>query len=202
MFCLPLITCYQHPLRSYRAVKKALTPLLCRFQANTNIACTNVFCFLRILDGLNKVLDSYPLPAIPPLVLPQDTFVAVVDFNFNFDTFTGSSTSFHIGKISDSVSGSGLLEDDVTITSSASISSDLASILEGHQYPRIVFTIFTSEGLFLEREEYITENNRTTLVLGSTVIGAQLSEGLTVSDIEDVITLTFAKNEEVSSSDF
>ena len=70
-------------------------------------------------------------------------------------------------------------------------------LLEDHLYPRIVFTIFTSEGLFLEREEYITENNRTTLVLGSTVIGAQLSQGLTVSDIEDVITLSFAKNERV-----
>ena len=149
------------------------------------------------MDGLNKVLDGYPLPVIPPLVLPQDTFVAVVDFNFNFDTFTGSSTSFLKGKISDFGSGYGLLEDDITITSSASISSHLASILEGHLYPRIVFTIFTSEGLFLEREEYITENNRTTLVLGSTVIGAQLSQGLTVSDIEGVITLSFAKNERV-----
>lgn len=155
---------------------------------------TGTFLFLRILDSLNKVLDSYPLPAISPLEISQDTFVAVVDFNFDLNTFTGSSTSFRIETTS---SGSGLLEDDITITSSVSISSDVASILEGQENPRIVYTLFTSEGLFLEREEYITENNRTTLVLGSAVIGAQLSEGLTVSGIEDVITLTFGKNEEV-----
>ena len=149
----------------------------------------------RILDSLNTVLDSYPLPTTPPLELFQDTFAAVVDFNFNLDPFTGSSTSFPIGKSPDS--GSGYLVDDITVTSSVGISSDLASILEGQQYPRIVFTMFTSEGLFLERDDYITENNRTTLVLGSTVIGAQLSDDITVSDIKDVITLTFGKNEKV-----
>ena len=141
------------------------------------------------------MLEGYPLPTTPPLEISQDTFAAVVDFNFNLDTFTGSSTSFPISY--GSGSGSGHLEDDITITSSVSISSDLASILEGQQYPRVVFTIFTSEGLFLEREEYITENNRTTLLLGSYVIGARLSEGLIVSDIEEVITLTFGKNEKV-----
>lgn len=137
------------------------------------------------------MLASYPLPDTPPLLLLQDAFTAFIDFNFNSDTFTGSSAAFSTGNSS----GLGPTEDDDN--PSISLSSDLASILGSQEDSRIVFTMYTTEGLFLEREEFISDSNRTNLVLGSVVLAARLSQGVTVSSIENVVTLTFTKNEVV-----
>ena len=148
------------------------------------------------------MIDSYPLPENPPLLLLQDTFATVVDFNLNPQTFSGSFVSFSAGNSSDS----GFTEDDVIMgepasdssagVTSISLSGDLAAVLMGQQ-DRIAFTMYTTEGLFLERQEYISDSNRTALKLGSVVVAARVSGGVTVSDIENVATLTFAKNQVV-----
>ena len=153
-----------------------------------------LFVVLRILENLNTVIDNYPLPISPPLEKPHDRFTAVVDFNFDLETFTGSSATFNSSNLhlieGDSASGN--------VAASVSLSSDLTSLLENQQDPRIVFLIYNTQGPFMERREFITDNNRTSLVPGSNfVVEARLSAG-TVSDIEDVVTLTFTKNEVVS----
>ena len=132
----------------------------------------------------------------PPLEIPHDTFTAIIDFNFDLKKFTGSSATFNSSNLH-------LIEEDSPsgdVAASASLSSDLASLLENQQDPRIIFLIYNIQGLFMERKEFIIDNNRTTLVLGTNfVVEARLSAGtVTVSDIEDVVTLTFSKNEMVS----
>lgn len=144
------------------------------------------------------MIDSYPLLEIPPLKLIAKTFTAIVDFNFDLETFAGTSATF-----SNTVeaSGSGLgndNEDTGSITSSVTLSGDLVSILNNEPDTRISFVMYTSEGLFSEREEFVIENNLTTLVLGSTaVLEARLSNDAVVSGIEDIVTLVFSKNEVV-----
>ena len=152
------------------------------------------------------MIDSYPLPENPPLLLLQDTFATVVDFNLNPQTFSGSFVSFSAGNSSDS----GFTEDDVIMgepasdssagVTSISLSGDLAAVLMGQQDPRIAFTVYATEGLFLERQEYVSDSNRTALILGSVVVAARVSGGVTVSDIENVVTLTFAKNQVVRNN--
>ena len=150
---------------------------------------------LRIVENLNVVVDNSPLPISPPLEIPHDTFTAVVDFNFDLETFTGSSVVFNSSNVR-------LIEGDSAssdFAASVTLSSDLAPFLANQQDLSIVFVIYKTQGLFMEREEFIIDNNRTTLQLGSTVVvEARLSVGATVSNIENVVTLTFSKNEVVS----
>jgi hypothetical protein len=147
---------------------------------------------LLIVENLNVVVDNYPLPISPPLEIPHDTFTAVVDFNFDLETFTGSSVAFNSSNLH-------LIEGDSAssdFAASVTLSSDLAPFLANQQDLSIVFVIYKTQGLFMEREEFIIDNNRTTLQLGSTVVvEARLSVGATVSNIENVVTLTFSKNE-------
>jgi len=48
------------------------------------------------------------------------------------------------------------------------------------------------------REEYVDINNPTNYTLGSVVVSARVSGGMAVSGIEEVVTLTFVKNQVVS----
>ena len=203
MCWLLLIICCQLHQRSWRRVSNSSTPPLC-----TCMKCTAEIChqLLRILEGLRGVIDHYPLPEVPPLELRQKSFSAVVDFGFDLDTFPGSSVTFSSRTVvADSGSGLGLAGGDfddsaseTALSSSVSLSKDLASVLRELEDPRIVYTAFTNEGIFVEREEFVEENNRSSFVVGSViVVDARLSGGAVVSDITNVITLMFEKTVEV-----
>ena len=156
----------------------------------------------RILDNLNELTDTYPLPEEPPLLLLQEMFAVVILFDIDSTTYSGSSVAFSLGNSSDT----GFTEDDIVLDAtdssnglaSISLSESLSTVLEGHEDSRVVFTAYATEGLFLEREEYIAENNLTNHVLGSVVVSARVSGGIAVSDIEEVVTLIFVKNQVVS----
>lgn len=153
------------------------------------------------------MIDNYPLPASPPLELFEESFSVVVDFNFDPKTFIEFSAEFSVTTLSTSSNSSnpGLVKRDDAptvdaidsdITSSITVTSKLAPILEGLLEPRIVFLAYATVALFTEREEFVV--NRT-LVQGSVVVmEARVSGGGAVSDIEDVVTLVFPKNEIVS----
>ena len=152
------------------------------------------------------MIDHYPLPEVPPLELRQKSFSAVVDFGFDLDTFPGSSVTFSSSSVvADSGSGLGLAgsgfddsDSETALSSSVSLSKDLASVLRELEDPRIVYTAFTNEGIFVEREEFVEENNRSSFVVGSViVVDVRLSGGAVVSDITNVITLMFEKTVEV-----
>ena len=159
------------------------------------------FELCRILDSLNQLTDTYPLPEEPPLLLLQEMFAVVILFDIDSTTYSGSSVTFSLSNSSDS----GFTEDDIVLDAtdgsnglaSISLSDSLSTVLEGHEDSRVVFTAYATEGLFLEREEYININNLTNYTLGSVVVSARVSGGVAVSSIENVVRLTFVKNQVV-----
>ena len=165
------------------------------------LALIAFFQLCRIRDSLNELTDTYPLPEEPPLLLLQEMFAVVILFDIDSTTYSGSSVAFSLGNSSDT----GFTEDDIVLDAtdssnglaSISLSESLSTVLEGHEDSRVVFTVYATEGLFLEREEYIDINNRTNYTLGSVVVSARVSGGVAVSGIEDVVRLTFAKNQVV-----
>ena len=156
------------------------------------------------------MIDHYPLPETPPLELSLQSFTAVVDFDFDLDTFAGSSASFTIaveaggsgstlGPSRRSLSSIDTTAESTTVYSTVSLSSELRPILESQDDPRIVYTAYDNNGgVFAEREEFVIENNRSNFLAGSVmVLEARLTGGAIVSDLSGVVTLTFEKTPEV-----
>ena len=158
----------------------------------------------RILEGLREVIDNYPLPPNPPLELQQESFTAIVDFDFDLETFMGTFATFTITTGNSSGLGPDNIAatDAIGVTSSVSLSSDLGLILKSQNDTRIVFVMYTTiNGVFTERQEYVVDNNRTDLALGSmVVIEARLPGSAVVANIENVVTLVFPKNDVVSKT--
>ena len=166
--------------------------------------CIQITLF-SVLEGLRQVIDNYPLPSTPPLKLFQETFSVVVEFDFDPKTFGGTTAEFTIPMTVTSSSNHSIVKRDDTATvdpidgdivSSISLSNELAPVLEGLRDPRIEFVMYTTVAPFTEREEV---SINTTLAPGSmVVVEARVSGGGAVSDIEDLVTIIFPKNEFVS----
>ena len=146
--------------------------------------------------------DNYPLPDKPPLLLLYETFAVVLLFNIDSSTFSGSTVAFDISNSSTSGFTEDTVVTDATNTDtmmSVHLSDSLGKVLEAHNDSKIVFTVYANDGLFLERAKYKTESNRTSQALGSVVVSTRVTGGIKVSDIEEVVTVTFIKNDMVRS---
>ena len=206
MYLVALIICCKLQSKSYREVRK-LSTLLHRKLVNTCYVLyplkfpTLPNC-CSVLENLNLLTDNYPLPDKPPLLLLYETFAVVLFFNIDSSTFSGSTVAFDISNSSTSGFNEDNIVTDATSTDtmmSVHLSDSLGKVLEGHRDSKIVFTVYANEGLFLERMEYKIESNLTSQTLGSVVVSARVTGGVKVSDIEEVVTLTFIKNDMVRS---
>lgn len=155
------------------------------------------------MEGLRQAIDDYPLPSTPPLELFQESFSVMVQFEFE-PTFTGTTAEFTVSTTNTNSSNLSIVKREDTgtvvddVVASISVSNELAPVLEGEEDPRIVFLMYTSVAPFAEREEFVI--NATLLPGSRVVMEARLSGGRTVSDIEDVVTISFPKSEVVSSN--
>ena len=141
------------------------------------------FFVFRLLENLNEVIDAYPLLEDSPFLLVYESFIVNVKSIPNTPHYVSTS---------DSLVTNGPVSSNVSI----SLSRDLETVLENNETTRVVFIVYAIEAAFVEREQYTIANNRTELALGSTVASAKVS-GVVVSGIENVVTLTFAKNQMV-----
>ena len=79
-------------------------------------------------------------------------------------------------------------------TASISLPATLLDGLNTRLTPRLVFSFFLNEGLFVRRREYLQNSNMSAIRLGSIVIASHITGGVRVSNLQDPVQTTFITN--------
>ena len=108
--------------------------------------------------------------------------------------FPGEGFSADLGKTFTFNGTKVLLVASDNATASISLPATLLDGLNTRLTPRLVFSFFLNEGLFVRRREYLQNNNVSAIRLGSIVIASHITGGVRVSNLQDPVRTTFITN--------
>ena len=142
----------------------------------------NITC--RLLGLLDQIVESYPVGQSPQPVV-RDMFGCVVH-----QARPSQSISFNAA-IADTIQVTNVVNPHLTITTPSSLLDQLSisSTLS------LAFCVFKDESLFVRRSSYLIDQNRASFQLGSSVVSARLSGGVSVKDLEDPVDMTFTRKQ-------
>ena len=157
-------------------------------------------CVNRILETVQTVVEVIPIPENETqVVIPLSSFAISVQEiqpeEFNGQTFSVLDIEFEIGQMINATDL--VLEERPDATASISVPPNIFSHLtvtmnmsnvSMNTTTRIVHSVYLTDSLFIRRDK----NN---LEVGSIIVAAAISGGVTVSELDPPITLTFVKNQ-------
>ena len=160
----------------------------------------HLLCRLRAI--LEHLADTYPLPSglqdlRPSFTIIKDTFAMRIRL-VHPDTFTGDALSV---MFEDSFYLVDAFQHNDLITGidedAAAYISLPASLFEGLNLgtdeARLVYGVYLKDTLFMRRSNYVEEQELVNEV-GGIVMSGRISSGVQVSNLEEQVQLSFAKN--------
>lgn len=152
--------------------------------------------FCRLLAIVDQLVDSYPVIESPTIIL-RDTFITVIYSDVDPASFAGQTVTALVGSNFEFQSlmmqQVGLEPSDLA-TGSITIPQTLFNGLSLGSRIRMVYNMFLNEGLFVRRQQYLEQNNRTYSKLASIVMAARVAGGIHISDLHQPVEQSYYKN--------
>ena len=155
-----------------------------------------LFLFLRIRSMLDQLADTYPLTR-NPTIIARDTFAIVIYSGVNPASFAGQTVTALMGNTFqfrgftiENIGQQALNEATGSITLPR-------TLFNGRNLVRpvkLVFNMYLTESLFVRRQQYLMQTNRTYNRLGSIVMAARISGGVRISGLEQPVQQSYYKN--------
>ena len=152
--------------------------------------------FLRIRSMLDQLADAYPLTR-NPTIIARDTFAIVIYSGVNPASFAGQTVTALMGNTFqfrgftiENIGQQALNEATGSITLPR-------TLFNGRNLVRpvkLVFNMYLTESLFVRRQQYLMQTNRTYNRLGSIVMAARISGGVRISGLEQPVQQSYYKN--------
>ena len=147
----------------------------------------------RLLVAIDELADSYPVTN-ETFVLTKNNFALAIYPEVDTFGFPGEGFSADLGNMFTFNGTRVLLEASDDATASISLPATLLDGLNTRLTPKLVFSLFLSEGLFVRRREYLQNSNLSAIRLGSIVIASHIAGGVSVSGLQDPVQTTFLTN--------
>lgn len=152
--------------------------------------------FCRLLAIVDQLADSYPVMESPTIIL-RDTFITVIYSDVDPASFAGQTVTALVGSNFEfqslMIQQVGLEPSDLA-TGSITIPQTLFNGLSLGSRIRMVYNMFLNEGLFVRRQQYLEQNNRTYSKLASIVMAARVAGGIHISDLHQPVEQSYYKN--------
>lgn len=151
---------------------------------------------LRIRSMLDQLADAYPLTR-NPTIIPRDTFAIVMYFGINPASFNGQTVTALMGN---TFQFSGFTNENIGLQASSEATGSITlprTLFNGRNLVspvKLVFNMYLSEGLFVRRQQYLMQTNRTYNRLGSVVMAARVAGRTRVSELEQPVEQSYYKN--------
>ena len=147
----------------------------------------------RLLVVIDELADSYPVTN-ETFVVTKKKFALAIYPEVETFGFPGEGFSADLGNMFTFNGTRVLLEASDDATASISLPATLLDGLNTRLTPKLIFSLFLNEGLFVRRREYLQNSNLSAIRLGSIVIASHIAGGVSVSGLQDPVQTTFITN--------
>lgn len=148
------------------------------------------------MAALEYLSDNYPITTTEfSRLIVKDTFVIIIYNSLSVQSFAGQAVFAAIGAnfTANAFQVSHIWLDVFDGIPTASIGLP-NSLLNGHLGEhRTVFNFFLNNGLFVQRANYVAQNNLQHTKIGGLTLGAHIA-GLKVTNLSDPVSMTFTIN--------
>ena len=147
---------------------------------------------------MDRLADSYPVTSNPQLIV-RKMYVIIIYASLSAQNFQGQAVFADIGAefAVDAFQTSHITFDTFAGVPTASIAVP-SSLLREANPPgddhRIVFNFFLTDGLFVQRQSFISENGLADTKLGGLAVAAHIGGGVKVAGLEKPINMSFTIN--------
>ena len=147
---------------------------------------------------MDRLADSYPVTS-NPLLIVRDMYVIIIYASLSAQNFPGQAVFADIGAefAADAFQHSHIKFDSFAGVPTASIAVP-SSLLREANLPdiahRVVFNFFLSDGLFIQRDSFMSANNLGNIKLGGLAVAAHIAGGVKVTGLQTPVNMSFTIN--------